>query len=179
MYKRIIIGLGCIVLLSAGEAGCQSDPLPAAQKNVQAEKAAAAASSVVFTDNQEIDNLKRRLEMNAKPGGLQYIMLVNQMGQPILYETVEGKVTSSNKRLTRPDAVERRDAGGTNGGSAYQVRSSPSDTGTWGSSDGYIFYWNTSGAYRQWSGPYLLSDQPFRLTQQPLVVEVGRQAGVP
>ena len=28
------------------------------------------------------------------------------------------------------------------------VRNAPSDTGTWGSSDSYIFYWNTSGAYR-------------------------------
>jgi hypothetical protein len=52
------------------------------------------------------------------------------------------------------------------------VRQAPSDEGTYGSSNPYIFYWNIDGVYRQWSGHYLYSTQPMRLTIQPLVVNI-------
>ena len=140
MNKYILIGsLSLLTIL----AGCDEDKKDV--KTTQSEIAQRAADSVEFTDNQEINNLKRRLEMNAKPGGLQYILLISDMGTPLLYEAVDGKITSSNKRLTRPDRLEKETLLGYDN---IGVRNAPSDTGTWGSSDSYIFYWNTSGAYR-------------------------------
>jgi hypothetical protein len=82
------------------------------------------------------------------------------MGQPIAYETIKGKITSSGKRLTKPHGIVNNSV----------VTPAPSDEGTWGSSDNYIFYWTTNGAYRQWSGLYLYSDQPIRLSQPTLIV---------
>ncbi len=76
-----------------------------------------------------------------------------------------GKVTSGGKRLTPPDRVA-------SWGNGAFVRNAPSDEGTWGSSNPYIFYWNDRGEYRQWSGQYLYSDKPFRLRIDPLVVQV-------
>jgi len=139
-------------------------------KTEQARKAQDAANSIQFTDNAEIDNIKARIELTSKPGALGFITLLNQAGQPIIYEGVRGKVTSGSKRLTKPTAVKSNYIGGTNGGSAYVLDQTPSDEGTWGSSGDYVFYWNTAGEYRQWNGPYLYSDKPYRLRIEPLVV---------
>lgn len=164
--KRIL--LATTILLSAiSLAACDLDDAKSS-KNQQADKAAQAANSIHFAENAEIDNIKHRLELTADPGKLGFILLLNQAGQPILYEGVKGKVTSGGKRLTAPD----RASSGWGGGNNTVVRSSPSDEGTWGHSGEYIFYWNTNGVYRQWSGDYLYSDQPIRLTVQPLVVEL-------
>lgn len=137
-------------------------------KTAQSQKAQVAANSLRFDENAEIDNIKRRLELTSNPGMLGFIMLLNQAGQPILYEGVKGKVTSGAKRLTEPD----RASAGWGGGNNTIVRASQSDEGTWGSSADYIFYWNTDGVYRQWSGAYLYSDQPIRLRVEPLVVNI-------
>lgn len=144
-------------------AGCDIDD-PKAVKNQQSEKAAQAANSIQFTDNAEIDNIKRRIEITAHPGKLGFIMLMNEAGQPILYEGVKGKVTSGGKRLTTPDRIP----------SCYDgrcpVRAAPSDEGTWGSSAEYIFYWTVNDEYRQWNGKYLYADKPFRLRIEPLII---------
>lgn len=158
------------ILLAATFAlvGCNEVSTQPAQKNVQAQKAAEAANSINFAENAEIDNIKRRLELTSSPGALGFIVLLNQSGQPILYEGVRGKITSGSKRLTKPFGVLT--FGNGNGGSSGLQVPSPSDEGTWGSSGDYIFYWNTNGEYRQWSGAYLYSDKPFRLRIEPLLL---------
>lgn len=132
-------------------------------KSTQAEKAHAAANSINFTENAEIDNIKRRLELTSNPGAIGFVLLMNQAGQPIMYASVKGKITSGTKRLTEPDRtyteVDRT-----------VVRAAPSDEGTYGSSDSYIYFWTTEGAYIQWNGPYLYSDKPFRVKIEPLVI---------
>lgn len=157
--------LACFAL-----AGC--DDLPQSNKNVQAEKAAQAAQSIKFDENAEIDNIKKRLELTADPGKYGFILLLNQAGQPILYEGVKGKVTSGGKRLTPPDRASASWGGGQN----TVTRAAASDEGTWGSSSPYIFYWNTEGVYRQWDGGYLYSDQPIRLRVEPLVITMQQAA---
>jgi hypothetical protein len=143
-------------------------------RDQQAHKAAEAANSVRFSDNAEIDNIKRRLELTGDPGKLGFILLLNQAGQPILYEGVKGKITSGGKRLTRPYAISSGRVGTCDGGCGQNnvVVSAPSDEGTWGQSSEYIYYWNTDGVYRQWAGDYLYSDQPIRLRVEPLVVSI-------
>lgn len=160
--KLTLLKVGVVVLCSL-LGGCADDVPAATTKNQQAEKAAQAANSIRFEENAEIDNIKRRLTLTADPGKLGFIVLLNQAGQPILYEGVKGKVTSGGKRLTRPDV----DKG------SYDhpyVMAAPSDEGTFGQSGEYIFYWNTDDVYRQWSGSYLYSDQPIRLKIEPLIV---------
>lgn len=142
-----------------------------ATKNEQAEKAKQAANSIVFRENAEIENIKRRLELTSDPGAMGFIILLNESGQPIMYEGVRGKVTSGSKRLTDAVSIRRFDQGGSFA-DTYLTVPAPSDEGTHGSSGEYIFYWNTNGEYRQWNGKYLYSDKPFRLSVQPLVITV-------
>jgi len=155
-----VLGLSFIL------AGCGENQ-PETPKKAQAQKAEAAAASLQFTENAEIDNIKRRLELTSKPGAIGYIVLLNEAGQPILYTGVKGKVTSSGKRLTSPQQGVSIRCGDF---CSEALGDGPSDEGTYGSSDPYVFFWDTNGVYHQWSGRYLYSDKPIRLRVEPLVI---------
>jgi hypothetical protein len=145
-----------IISIAIALSGCNPS-----NKKEQAAIAKQAAESIVFTENSEIENIKRRLELTSKVNAIGYIVLLNDAGQPILYTTVKGKVTSGGKRLTREDEYI-----------SGALRKSASDEGTYGSSNPYIYFWATNGTYHQWSGHYLYSDKPIRLRVEPLVIEV-------
>lgn len=150
-------------------AACKPEAAPTTQKQSQAQKAAEAANSVRMVENAEIDNIKARLELTSNPGLMGFILLMNEAGQPIMYTGVKGKISSSGKRLTAPAQQWKIDRGEWSG---TQLGPAPSDEGTWGSSDSYIYFWTTSGQYMQWNGKYLYSDKPFRTTVEPLVVSI-------
>lgn len=163
-----------LILLTAalGLAACGTPTGDAAPvKESQVEKAQAAADSLVFTENAEIENIKRRLSLTSKPGAIGYIVLLNEAGQPILYTSVKGKITSSGKRLTPP--IKEWSIQGDSTAVQGALGDAASDEGTWGSSDPYVYFWDTNGSYHQWSGRYLYSDKPIRLRTEPLVVNIG------
>lgn len=161
--KRLLL-LTVLALAACNQQSASQQP-----KNTQADKAAEAARSIQFTDNAEIENIKSRIELTSKPGLLGFVLLMNEAGQPIMYEGVRGKITSGSKRLTPTFQVRNWDCGEFN---CEKELPSPSDEGTFGASAEYIFYWNQNGEYRQWNGKYLYSDKPFRLRQEPLVISV-------
>lgn len=163
-YNKSALITAAVVILSIGIMGneCDNKQPPEAQQR-QANEARKAAASLSFTDNAEIENIKRRLEITSKPGAIGFILLMNEAGQPILYESVSGKITSGGKRLTPPSKTWA----GTSG-----LGPAPSDEGTWGQSGEYIFYWTQNGEYRQWNGKYLYSDKPFRTRIEPLIIHI-------
>lgn len=153
MKHKIMTALSAllVVTISVAVSGCGRS-----SQYEQAQVAREAARSINFTENAEIDNIKKRLELTASPSLVGYVVLLNGTGQPILYTAIKGKITSGSKKLT-------------DGG----VTGTLSDEGTHGSSNPYIYFWSTSGVYHQWSGDYLYSDKPIRLSVQPLVVNVA------
>ena len=163
-YKNVL-GIAAVMFMVSA---CEEKPAQTPVRNAQAEKARGAANNVKFSGNAEIDNIKARLELTSNPGLLGYIILLNESGQPVMYESVKGKITSGSKRLESTDILSI--AGNGSGGSNMAVRDAPSDEGTFGQSGEYIFYFTQNGEYRQWNGKYLYSDQPFRLSVQPLVI---------
>lgn len=164
------IFLLAIPLLCGAEGDCEDEPTQPHNKSVQAAKAEREASTIRFDENAEIDNIKARLELTSAPGLLGYIVLLNDAGQPVMYTTVKGKVTSGGKRLTKPYDFVRRDLGGSYGDAVVDA---PSDEGTYGHSGDYIYFWTENGQYIQWSGTYLYSDKPIRLSVEPLAVTVN------
>lgn len=161
-----------IPLLCGAEGDCSEDSIPRTgrtTKDEQAAKAERAADSITFTENAEIDNIKRRLELTSSPGLLGYVVLMNAAGQPVMYTTVKGKITSGGKRLTRP--YEYTWVSGGQFSKNDQVEA-PSDEGTYGHAGDYVFFWTESGQYVQWNGTYLYSDKPIRLSVEPIVVDV-------
>lgn len=162
MKKILLISL--VILMTA----CKVESSPPT-KISQAQKARAAAESIAFTENAEIDNIKKRLELTSNPGLTGFILLMNEAGQPIMYTGIVGKVTSSGKRLTAPVQKWKIDCGQS---CWEEISDAPSDEGTWGHSDSYIYFWTTQGQYIQWNGKYLYSDKPFRTKVEPLVISV-------
>lgn len=162
-----ILSVAALVVISIGLTGC-TDTAPKSTKVTEATKANRAAESIKFTENAEIDNIKKRLELTSSSGLLGYATLLNGVGQPIAYYTVKGKITSSGKRLTKPFEWARHDCGSND---CTDDVAAPSDEGTYGSSSPYVYFWTTSGQYIQWSGDYLYSDQPYRLRIEPLVID--------
>lgn len=148
---------------------CGGDAPAPDKKHKQAAKAKEAANSLTFDENAEIDNIKRRLEITSSPGKIGYVVLLNEAGQPILYTSVKGKLTSGSKRLTRPVELTHGSRGQYSGDF---VVPGPSDEGTYGSSSPYVYFWTHEDRYVQWSGDYLYSDQPVRLRVKPLVINI-------
>lgn len=153
-----------VALLFLGACG---DEAPKQKKVSEAQKAQRAAESITFTDNAEIENIKKRLELTSNPGLLGYIALINRVGQVVLYTPVSGKVTSGAKRLTPQSKLWGVDRGQYNGSA---IGPAPSDEGTWGSSNPYVYFWTPGGQYIQTSMEYVYSDKPFRLNEEPLMV---------
>ena len=160
---RLLFAALCILIF----AGCPAEGGQPTAKSMQAEKARAAANSITFAENAEIDNIKKRLQLTANPGLLGYVVLLNEMGQPVMYTGVKGKITSGGKRLTPAYEMKRMDCG--QYGCEKDVPG-PSDEGTYGSSGEYVFFWTPAGQFIQWNGKYLYSDKPFRLSVAPIVV---------
>lgn len=93
-------------------------------------------------------NVKERVLMDNKPGSVKHLYVIApESGQCILYSTVQGKVTSSGKRLS-PSSVS---PGFTVkfGDRDLTTNEVLSDDGTYGSSDPYIFWWDVRGVYHQ------------------------------
>lgn len=95
----------------------------------------------------EQENVKKRLELDNKPGAFKHLYIVNELGKCIFYDTVKGKVTSSGKRLKPNESIKT--FGNGNGGTAPIRSEDMSEDGTFGSSSEYIYWWNTNNSYRQ------------------------------
>lgn len=137
----------------------------------QREQAIADVQSTV-TESYEIDNIGQRRLLYGKPGQISYVVL---LAGPVVvdYFTVDGKCTSSKKRLLPGEKLVAI-TNGTDGDGNYKYKGAAlavqSDDGTYGSSAEYIYCFTTDGRYVQWNGAYDVSDKPIELTMQPLVV---------
>lgn len=145
----IAAALGLLSLAACGEPSARVQQ--ATQGGERAQRAMANATS-----NAEQDNIEARLTLTSNPDLLGHVAIVNKVGQVVLYTTIKGKVTSGSKRLTNPGYC-----GAVNG-------DCPSDEGTYGSSNPYVFFWTNSGQYIQTSMDYIYSDKPLRLDEKPL-----------
>lgn len=168
LNNLLVLAFAGLFLASCGPVP-QGPAKPA--KVTQAAKAAEAADSIQFSENAEIENIKRRLELTSNPGQIGFVLLMNEMAQPVMYASVKGKITSGSKRLTSPEAEYRWNCD-EYANTCRRIGVAPSDEGTFGSSGEYIYFWTADGQYIQWNDKYLYSDKPFRTSVPPLVLKV-------
>ncbi len=106
-------------------------------------------------------NIARRLTVESTPGMVMYLYIISpRTGKVLMYSGVDGKVTSSGKRLA-PRTVAAIDnkslsSSGEHSGIAtvvggYTRHTSEvlQDDGTYGDSVPYIYWWDTNGVYHQ------------------------------
>lgn len=101
-----------------------------------------------------------------------YVYLINY-GKVMAFYPVKGKVSSLRSYMSPQEQIVdsygipcSRNYGCSNG---YIVQA-PDVDGSYGDNVDGIFFFTTDGAYVEWKGDYMMSDQPLKLTQQPELV---------
>jgi hypothetical protein len=125
-------------------------------------------------------NIARRLKVESTPGMVMYLYVISpRSGIILLYSGVDGKVTSSGKRLA-PRTVAALDNKGTSsngehsgmlvvlGGETRHTAEVLEDDGTFGDSVPYIYWWDTNGVYHQ---HFFTDGQVIHVSSAP--VEIG------
>ena len=117
-------------------------------------------------------NVMNRIKMDNLSGSIKHLYVISAYsGQVLIYSTVQGKVTSSGKRLT-PSTVT---VNSFSNGIAINVGGKPEyttellgDDGTYGSSMEYLFWFDAAGKYHQ---HYVNGGQIVHISDQPLTVK--------
>ena len=180
MKKRIFVLLG---LLAAALALCGCDlgrsPTPTtaaiemAQNESNQQRMIRAVPTPALQTSLERKNLARRLERVNKEAMASYVYLLSH-GKVVAFYAVSGKVSSLNSYMTAMERVEKFGNNMSNYGATYLALEAPDQDGSYGHNVEGIFFFTTSGAYVEWNGEYLWSDQPLSITTPPeLVQQVG------
>lgn len=119
----------------------------------------------------ERQNIARRAKLFDDENKISYIYLVSY-GKVMAFYTVKGKVSSLNSYLTPASKLVKYDGSNCNRGASTNcfVVSAPDIDGAYGENADGIFFFTDSGAYVEWQGDYMMSDQPLKLTQQPELI---------
>lgn len=130
-----------------------------------------------LTDSLERRNLVRRYTTLNDDNALFFIYLIDRgviMGE----FTVSGKISSVNSRLTQEEQVIGSSECLTEGygsGNGYSDKycyfpvGSPQLDGSYGTNGDGIFFYTTEGAYVEWNGIYMTSNQPLAMSTPPVL----------
>lgn len=176
-----IIGIiAAIVLASIQKAhacgilvSCDSSSEVEAKKAAEVQKNLLNAVPIPqLTNSLERENVSKRAQIFNTPNKISYIYLVS-FGKVMSFFTVKGKVSSLQSYMVPTDRLVK-EGGGTCDwssatGSCYVVEA-PDIDGTYGNNISGIFFFTTEGAYVEWKGDYMMSDQPLKLSTQPELI---------
>jgi hypothetical protein len=145
---------------------------PVASSGVRKATAHVQAGADGLTVEQR--NVTKRLKVDNAPGSLKHLYVISAYsGQVLIYSTVDGKVTSSGKRLT-PSSVAASDSQYT-GGIPVEIGNRTlhtpevlQDDGTYGSSVEYLYWFDAAGRYHQ---HYIQGGQILHISDQPIAVK--------
>lgn len=168
-----IIGIIASVVVATVNAGGG----PASQTSIQesnqiTERLRESIPVPQLTTSSERKNVAKRAELFNNEEKISYIYLVSY-GKVMAFYTVQGKVSSLRSYMTPTEKLVREGGWDCNWespiGSCIAV-SAPDIDGTYGENVEGIFFFTTEGAYVEWKGEYMMSDQPLKLTTQPELV---------
>lgn len=123
-----------------------------------------------ITNSLERVNVAKRAQLFDSPDKTSYIYLISY-GKVMAFYTVKGKVSSLQSYMVPTDKLVYGD--GTpchySSDNCYTI-AAPDIDGTYGDNDPGIFFFTTEGAYVEWHGDYMMSDQALQLSTQPELV---------
>ena len=154
----VAVGLAAVVLLGAGS--CEST----AEEKARQQRENKSASVVLCGENNdslECKNLKERERRNSQPNAIGYVYLYNFDGSVKGYFTIKGKVSSTQSQMGPMDSLDTHSYGNT-------VLEAPGDDGSYGPNENGIFFFTTEGVMVTYSGEYVLSDAPLKLSTTKL-----------
>ena len=131
-----------------------------------------SVSIPVLKTSQERTQIKKRAELFDNEDKISYIYLVSY-GKVMAFFTVKGKVSSLNSYMVPQEQLVREGNKpcdwSSSVGSCYPIES-PDLDGAYGKNADGVFFFTTEGAYVEWQGEYMMSDQPLKLSTQPELV---------
>jgi hypothetical protein len=163
---RIMVGLAvlaCVVFV----AGCEAE----VGSNSGLERASVSVPTTPEGYSIEQRNVRNRLLADNEPGSIKHLYVISPYsGQVLLYSTVDGKVTSSHKRLSPSTVGCDGQSGGVPVDGGTWSRRTPEvlgDDGTYGGSAEYIYWWDTRGIYHQ----HFIGSCEVHISNEPLAVK--------
>ena len=165
--------LAITIALSASFAGCELPPTPLEstakiemrQNEQNQQRLSTAVPAPVVKTSIERKNLKKRIERINAENMVSYVYLLSQTGKVVAYYTINGKVSSLNSYLTAMERVEKVADGYYC--PTFVTLEAPDLDGSYGKNVEGVFFFTTEGAYVEWNGQYIWSDQPLKIAQQP------------
>lgn len=166
--KYYALGISCILLVLVGCS--QTDTT----QSVSGTKMATAGKVSLGPDGVTVEqrNIQHRIKMDNTPGSMKHLYVISAYsGQVLIYSTVDGKVTSSGKRLTpnRVDGIPPNNGNYTLpgfdvNGRTYLSNELLGEDGTVGSSMEFLYWWDAKGVYHQ---HYVQGGQIVHISDQP------------
>lgn len=117
-----------------------------------------------LSSSLERTNLSKRLKRFNDPSKVSYIYLTS-FGKVMGFYTIKGKVSSVNSKLTTGEQIVDDPHGSWDSGG--RVVESPQLDGSYGTNGDAIFFFTTEDVYVEWSGAYMLCDQPLKMSTPP------------
>lgn len=127
-----------------------------------------------LVNSSERANVAKRAQLFDNPDKISYIYLLSY-GKVMTFYTVSGKVSSLRSYMTPVEKLVDADGNKcerfreSDYHTCYVMESADID-GTYGENVDGIFFFTTEGAYVEWKGDYMMSDQPLKLTTPPALV---------
>ncbi|MBA4234003.1 MAG: hypothetical protein C0465_25865 [Ralstonia sp.] len=162
------LSLVAIAVVAVSLAGCKEDG-PQSTSGVQKATVNVAVNPRTGRTVEQ-DNIAGRLKMDNTPGSIKHLYIIApESGQVIIYSTVQGKVTSSGKRLS-PKTVNSSTRGFNVqfGSETHYTSEVLQDDGTYGDSAEYIYWFDAQGRYHQ---HYFTGGQIIHISDQTIAVK--------
>ena len=139
------------------------------QKDAQAveetqQRVQASVPIPVIKTSAERKNIAARARLFDNENKITYIYLVSY-GKVMAFFPVKGKVSSLNSYLTAEDKLVNGNGQACSLAYGCYVVAAPDIDGAYGQNSDGIFFFTTEGAYVEWKGEYMVSDQPLKLSQ--------------
>jgi len=180
MKKTVLFVLAGMLLAGSAYAGWFDTPAQRGTGKAESDQLEANMTRVVADTpipyverSLERQNVAKRAQLFNDTEKISYIYFVS-FGKVMAFYTVKGKVSSLQSYITPQERVVR--ANGAKCGLDYEsanycfIVSAPDIDGTYGNNPAGIFFFTTEGAYVEWTGEYMVSDQPLKLSTQPELV---------
>jgi len=182
--KKIIFTLIAIVLVTGGfigskvyacggwfEDACNSNATQLQDVSQNQAKLVNAVPMPQLETSLERQNIANRAKLFNAPDKISYIYLIS-FGKVMAFYTVKGKVSSLNSYMSPQEQIVRGDGTPCQylDTVCYTVQA-PDVDGSYGQNASGVFFFTTDGAYVEWSGEYMMSDQPLQLSTQPELIQ--------
>lgn len=181
--KRSLSLIAIVAIASLSLAGCKPDDAPQSSSGVQKATVHVAVNPATGRTVEQ-DNIAGRLKMDNTPGSVKHLYIIApESGTVIIYSTVQGKVTSSGKRLS-PKTINSSTTGFPVdfGNERHYTSEVLQDDGTYGDSAEYIYWFDAQGRYHQhyFTGGQIIhiSDQPIQVKSVVINMELTAAPGV-